>query len=157
MATWKPKFIDVLSIKGSVTDAAKAAGITRQTAYQHRRTDEVFAKCWALAEEEVSDSIEREMWRRAVEGVDKPHYYKDQLVDTYKEYSDRLLIVLARARNPKRFTPEKRLEHSGAIGGQAQVVITIPDNSRDPDALGSKKTVIEGEAHEITKQLDEDD
>lgn len=144
---WKPAFLKILAEKGNVTDASQIVGISRQTAYQHRRTDEKFAKAWAEAEEEVADKLEAEAYRRAVEGVQKKVFYRDQHIDTISEYSDRLLIVLLRARNPKRFTPEKKLEHSGDVG-QARILITIPDNGRDPELVDAKP-VIEGEAHLI--------
>lgn len=144
---WKPAFLKVFSERGHVTDAARVAGISRQTAYQHRRTDEKFAKAWAEAEEIVAETLEAEAFRRAVEGVEKNVFYRDKKIDTVREYSDRLLIVLLRARNPKRFTPEKKLEHSGDVG-QARILITIPDNGRDPELVDAKP-VIEGEAHLI--------
>lgn len=51
----------------------------------------------------AADRLEREAWRRAVEGWEEPVYPKGQLVGTVRLYSDTLLALLLRAARPKRY------------------------------------------------------
>lgn len=86
-------------------DACRAAGISRTAAYEWRENDEVFRAAWNEAMDEAADRAEREAWRRAVEGVDKPligRVGKDQdgVIEVVKEYSDTILLRLLGARRP---------------------------------------------------------
>jgi hypothetical protein len=84
---WHTTFIDALSATSSVVQAARAAGISPRTAYRHRKGNAHF----------------REAWRRAVEGYDYPVTYGGQITDTYKKYSDTLLIFLLKANCPEKY------------------------------------------------------
>ena len=48
---WHVLFLHKLREAGSVLAAAKAAGISRKTAYWHRRVDTVFATKWDAAKD----------------------------------------------------------------------------------------------------------
>jgi hypothetical protein len=91
---WKPVFLDQLRKTGIVSEAARAAGIARKTAYKHRNQTDSFKEEWDEALEEACDSLESEARRRAVEGVDHPVIYQGEITATYKDYSDTLLIFL---------------------------------------------------------------
>jgi hypothetical protein len=86
-----------------VSEACRAAGIGRTTAYEWRDTDPVFAAAWKDAEEDAADKLEREAWRRGVEGTDKPITYQGEITGTYKEYSDRMLEILLKGHRPEKF------------------------------------------------------
>lgn len=75
---------------------------------------------WNDAEQEAADALEREAWRRAVEGTDKPVTYQGQITATYKEYSDRMLEMLLKAHRPEKFKDRVSNEHSGPGGGPIQ-------------------------------------
>src|SRR5688500_3930372 len=87
------KFLEVLRRTCNVSEAARGAGISRDTAYRHR-TDPTFALAWDEAEQEAADALEREAWRRGVEGTQKPIVYKGKVTAHYLEYSDRMLELL---------------------------------------------------------------
>lgn len=113
-------FISVLSESCNVSEACRAAGIGRTTAYEWRRDDLTFAAQWDEAEEEAADRLEREAWRRAVDGTDKPVTHQGVITATYKEYSDRMLEILLKAHRPEKFVEKVRNEHTGANGGPIQ-------------------------------------
>ena len=95
--------------------SAEAAGTSRRNAYKARYSSEAFAAKWDEAIASATDKLELEARRRAYSGVDEPVYYKGQLIDTIKKYSDNLLITLLKAHRPEKF--RERFEHTGADGG----------------------------------------
>jgi hypothetical protein len=116
----KEKFLEVLRATCNVSESAIAARIRRRLAYQWRDKDEEFRAAWDDAEQEATDALEREAWRRAVEGVDKPVTFKGEITDTYKEYSDRLLEMLLRGHRPHKYKDRVSAEVSGPGGGPIQ-------------------------------------
>lgn len=94
---WRPAFLSAFAEAGSVATACRAAGIDRSTAYRERQRDEEFALAWADTEESAMDMLEAEALRRAMEG------------------SDRLLIMLLRARRPGIYREDVRVEHAGKV------------------------------------------
>lgn len=71
--------------RGSLTAAAKAAGIVRRTHYDWLEKDPQYAKSFESAKGRALDSLETEAWDRAFEG------------------SDLLLIFLLKANNPAKY------------------------------------------------------
>lgn len=123
------KFLAVLAQTCNVSEAVRAAGIGRTTAYAWRETDQAFRAAWDEAEQEGADALEREAWRRAVEGVDRPITYQGDITATYKEYSDRLLELLLKAHRPEKFKDRVQAEHTGRVGlGVADTL--SPDDRR---------------------------
>lgn len=114
---WEDKFFAAFAETGIVLRACKAAQVSRSTVYLHRDKDEAFAERWREAEEESADAAESEAWRRGVEGIDKPVFYKGEQVSVMREYSDRMLELVLKARRPDRF----RDNHKHEIGGEATV------------------------------------
>lgn len=58
---------------------------------------------------------EDELLRRAIEGVDKPIYYKGQQIDTVKEYSDTLLQMMLKAGKPDKYSEKHKVDHGGLV------------------------------------------
>jgi hypothetical protein len=117
----REKFIAVLRETCNVSEAARAAGIGRRTAYEWRDKDAAFAGDWDEAEQEAADKLEREAWRRGVEGVDKPVVHQGVIMTTYKEYSDKMLEILLKGHRPEKFADRSKIEHSGVIGLEAMI------------------------------------
>src|SRR5215813_7063029 len=67
---WQQAFLLALENTSCVTEAAKAAGISTQTAYLHKRQDPAFAKQWEEALERSADSLVAEARKRAFNGSD---------------------------------------------------------------------------------------
>ena len=101
--TWRPAFLEALAETGNVTEAAKLAGIAKQTAYVSYHDDAEFRKAWDIAHLAASVPLEEEARRRAVDGVDEPVFYKGKRVATVKKYSDALLMFLLKGANPDRY------------------------------------------------------
>lgn len=105
--TRSARFLALLAAGRSVTAAARLTGVSRETVYQHRRSDPDFARAWDDAIEQAADLLEDEAWRRGVEGVTttSPIYVQGELVGerVVMRYSDRLLLRLLEARRPERY------------------------------------------------------
>lgn len=111
----RERFIATLAETCNVSEACRAAGIGRTTAYEWKEADEAFAAAWDDAEQEAADKLEREAWRRGVEGTDKPVTFQGRICDTYKEYSDRMLELLLKAHRPDKFVERQKVEQSGEL------------------------------------------
>lgn len=116
-------FLAVLRETCNVSAAARAAGISRTAAYEHR-ADPVFAMAWDEAEQEAADRLEGEAWRRAVDGTDKPVVHQGKITTTYKEYSDRMLELLLKAHRPDKFRERVSTELSGPKGDPIKSEVT---------------------------------
>ena len=64
----KKKFIETLEAQGTVSHAAKAAGVSRWTAYRWRQDDLEFADQWDEAHENAVDAVENVIYQRALGG-----------------------------------------------------------------------------------------
>lgn len=109
------KFLDVLRETCNVSEAANAAGVARRTVYEWRDADDAFRAAWDEAEQVAADRLEREAWRRAVEGTDKPVTFQGVITATYKEYSDKMLEMLLKAHRPDKFKDRVQNEHTGNV------------------------------------------
>jgi hypothetical protein len=99
----------------SVTCAAEIAGRSRATFYRWREEDEAFAAAWDDALESGTDRLEKEAIRRAVEGVNKPVFYKGKVVGHITEYSDTMLAMQLNARRPEKYRVNHKVEHTGGV------------------------------------------
>lgn len=99
-----------------IGEAAKMAGFTLRSVYNWRDKDPVFKERLEEADHEVKGKIEAEIFRRGVDGIDKPVFYQGKVVATVKEHSDRLLELLAYAHMPEKYTKVVKNEHTGKDG-----------------------------------------
>ncbi|ANS04709.1 hypothetical protein [uncultured Mediterranean phage] len=146
----RERFCQIIALTGNVSEACRQVGIVRSTAYVARKKDKVFADLWDEAEETAADAVEAEMWRRGVEGVDRPVVYQGEIrpkLDakgekilgedgmpvplTIKEFSDPLLIQMAKAKRPEKFN--ERLQVEGMGGGNLIVEHVISLKRRTPE------------------------
>jgi len=99
------RFLDELGECGSVCEAARRARMPRASLYRRRADDPEFAKAWDQALEMAYDLLHDEAMRRAIEGVEKPVFYRGEQVAVVRRKSDRLLMFLMRAHRPARYDP----------------------------------------------------
>lgn len=111
----KRAFLAAFRELGTITAACRQVGVGRTTAFRHRQQDEDFALAWAEIDEEVVERMEREAFRRAVEGTTKPLVSAGRHVTDVTEYSDSLLQFLLKGRRPERYRDNVKVEHSGRI------------------------------------------
>ena len=64
----KKRFVDALTVQGTVYHAAQAAGISRWTAYRWREDDPAFAELWDEAIENAVDAVENAVYQKALSG-----------------------------------------------------------------------------------------
>jgi hypothetical protein len=102
-ADWRPAFLVALGQTCNVASACRAARVSRRTAYYHREKFPKFRGAWDDAIDEAVDVLEGEARRRAVEGTDRPVFYKGKQVGAIREYSDKLLIFLLKANRPEKY------------------------------------------------------
>jgi hypothetical protein len=123
---WKTPFLAAFEELGMVTAACVKAKVARQTVYDARR-DEAFAAAWDEIENKTTDAMEREAYRRGVEGVVEPVVSAGRHVTNVRKYSDTLLIFMLKARKPGVYRENVKVEHSGQIDGKHMV--ELPDTS----------------------------
>jgi len=66
--TKKKRFIETLASQGTVSHAAEAAGVSRNTAYRWRQDDLEFASLWDEAHENAVDVVESVLYQSALSG-----------------------------------------------------------------------------------------
>lgn len=131
-AARKAAFLEAFRIEGTILHAAAAAEVGRTTIYSWLKGDPEFAAAFQVAVEDYTDKIEREAFRRAVEGYDEPIIGQmQQLVDdgsgrkraissaavigTVRKYSDKLLEALLRGNRREKYNIRQH-EISGKDG-----------------------------------------
>lgn len=130
---WKPRFIEAFREHKLITPACEAVGVGRTTVYDARRNDEEFAAKWAEVETEMVEAMEREAYRRAVEGVRKPLVSAGKHVTDVVEYSDGLLQFLLKARRPEQYRERHDINHSGRVDGTTKVEVVAVSVDRGKD------------------------
>lgn len=104
---WTPdrqrQFIHQLSRIGVVSAAAKAVGMTRDSAYKLRRRKdaESFAAAWDMALEMGHDNSHEHAITRAIEGYTVPYFYGGRMRGEVRRYDNRLLFALLAAHSNK--------------------------------------------------------
>lgn len=94
-------FLTKLRSCGVASIAAREVGRSEASFQRERRDNEAFSAAWDWALREAADLLVVEAKRRAMDGVDKPIFYKGDEVATVKEYSDSLLIKLLEGLHPE--------------------------------------------------------
>jgi hypothetical protein len=111
-ANWPERFLKAFAKSGNITQAAKAARVTRQSVYLHRQADPAFETAFLDAQEEATDLLELEARRRAETGTLKPVYQQGEEVGKVREFSDTLLL---KANRPDKFKDRAELQHGGRV------------------------------------------
>ena len=133
----KRAWLDAFRAHGMVSKACEATGCPRSSVYVWRQRDEEFALAWADIEEATTERMEREAYRRAVEGVvDKIHVNSaGEVVGEEIKYSDTLLIFMLKARRPEKYRDNIKVEHAGGIDHRGAVLVTDPELAEEARAL----------------------
>jgi len=131
-AIQKKAFLEAFENNPSFTMAAETAHVDRKSIFNWRQTDKAFAdaieKIKPNAKVNYLETLEEEARRRAKDGIDKPIYYRGELVATIKEYSDTLLMFLLNGAAPEKYHRE-RVEVTGRDDGP--IVIKVVYDDRD--------------------------
>lgn len=148
-AAAQEKFLKSFSMTANVRAACMQAGIERSLVYYWQEHDPSFSLRFNVAEQEANDVIRAELFRRAVQGYEKPVtsvgkavYDKDGKLLTERVYSDNLLSLLARARMPE-FRDKQSVDLNANINGQMNStnLISIDTRSLSTDQLAKLKAL----------------
>lgn len=118
----KQQFLDKLAEGASIVDASGTPSMRRKL-YRLRDADPEFARLWAEAYREGTDTLVAEARRRAFEGVEDVKVIGSgdfQREVQVRHYSDTLLMFLIKQRDPS-FRDNSRVELTGGNGGPVQV------------------------------------
>jgi hypothetical protein len=112
------RFIDTLSLTGSVGQAAASAGVSSRSAYRlrNRAGAESFAKAWDAAQTLSATRIVSIIFDRAVNGRAERFYKDGELVMERRIPSDYLLTWLAARLDPLRFGSPLAAARAAATG-----------------------------------------
>jgi transposase-like protein len=66
--TLRKSLIETLATQGTVSHAAQAAGVSRNTVYRWRDEDREFASLWNEAHETAVDTVESVLYQKALSG-----------------------------------------------------------------------------------------
>ena len=89
-------FLRVLATTHNVSAAARAVGMSRQSAYKLRARlkGQPFDMAWDAAFQSAFDRLAEAAMERALNGVEVPHFHKGEQVGTSRRYDERLTIAL---------------------------------------------------------------
>lgn len=112
----KPKmaeFLRVLAAHQCVAAAARAVGMSRQSAYKlrNRLKGEPFDIAWEAAFQHGYDALHQAALERALHGVEEPIFHAGEQVGTRRRFDERLTIFLLSRRNAQ---GAQRLSRYGA-------------------------------------------
>lgn len=95
------QFLRELAATHNVAAAAKAVGMSRQSAYRMRARlkGEPFDIAWETAFQHGYDALAQAALERALHGVEVPHFHKGELVHISRKFDERLTVFLLAARN----------------------------------------------------------
>lgn len=112
-------------IREGVTNKDAAAACGCGTKYFQRRRKEVpeFEQAYQDARADGDDVIRAEVHRRGVEGVKRAIYHDGRVVGHKQEYSDQLLMFLAKSRMPGEFGDRQTVDHVHKLEGAAETLI----------------------------------
>lgn len=120
------QFLETLRDVPNVTAAAHLIGMSRRALYNIREADEEFKKDWDDAVDEGVELIERELHRRAVEGVEKTFYKNGEKTGSVTEYSDVLLMFMLKAVRPDKYRERYDVTSDGEKLGAPTIEVILP-------------------------------
>jgi hypothetical protein len=137
-------FLQMLAEYPSVTHAAAAVGVETVTVYRHKRNDPQFSVAFDDAVTAGMSLLETEAIRRATQGIEEKVYYKGEVIDTKRTYSDGLLMFVLKGRMRETYGDKREL--TGKDGAPIQVDsrnIILNAESMSPDARAAMRVVLE--------------
>lgn len=115
-------FFDAYADCGSVTAAAKAAGVSREAHYKRLDKDAEYRKAFEALQDRVGQQLEDVLIDRAINGVKRQLHWRGKPMKTKNghlvyeiEYDNNLGIVLLRRFRPRLYREHVVQEHTGSI------------------------------------------
>jgi hypothetical protein len=138
---WTETFLTAIAEGAHVRLAAARAKVHFTLPYKRRRFDAAFRAAWDEATELGTEALEHEAVRRAYHGVEEPVFYEGVQCGSVTKYSDKLLMVLLKARNPAKYR-----EGSGAESapGPVSININIVEKRAGAPEVGDFRAITDG-------------
>jgi len=158
----KRAYLKALSLAGTQTHAAEAAGIDRTTAWHWTKEEGEAADQYREALEEAreagADYLEAEAIRRATSGVQRLKFHQGTMITVpligkdekprlddkgeeimvpyvEHEYSDVLLIFMLKGYRPEKFKDRAAIQHEGNLIKGVQII--MPEANKEPGGNGN--------------------
>lgn len=131
----KRAYLVALSRSWNFAQAALAAGVDRGTGYNWRQNvppDPAFMTALTEANNLFVERAEAEMWRRGIDGVEKPVYQQGRMVGTVREFDTTAAIFMLKGAKPDKYRDRFGLEHSGPNGGPMVTKVTFGGRYKPP-------------------------
>lgn len=103
-------FLERLAESGSVRQAARAAGVTRQAVWKLRRRAPAFDAAYREVMAQTVELMAETAMDRAIHGTEQPVYQGGALVGHRIVHHDQLLAYLLRVRDPLNYAPVDELD-----------------------------------------------
>lgn len=116
----RKKYLDALVETGLRIVAAEKANVHPATVGRHRKEDPEFAQDEADAMERHNASVEREVQRRGILGIQEAIYWEGVVVGHKTVYSDKLLELYAK-RRIREYSPRVEIDQNTNHGGSIAV------------------------------------
>jgi hypothetical protein len=115
-------FLDSLRATNcSIRRSCKVSGLNRTMVESLKLRCSDFAKAWKDVYEEITDKLEEEGFRRAVEGVEQDVFANGVVVGTKTVYSDSLLALMLQGRRSDVYRNKTATELSGPNGAPVEL------------------------------------
>jgi hypothetical protein len=148
------RFIEVLADTGIVSLAAKAVGMSRESANRLRRSPHgaAFARAWDAARHHAGSALEDIAFERAIEGVEHNVYDEHgTVICTKRVYNDRLLTFLLSHLKPERYGRDAL--PPSAADGPATLEASL--RAMEPQLPAPVEDLLDGETLEHELQIAE--
>ena len=105
---WRPRdrFLRAFARTASVSQACRASGVPRRTAYNWRDADADFRRRWDAARARGVALLHDEAMRRALEGDEQPVWHAGRVVDHVGVADNRTLWRLMQALHAEKYGPD---------------------------------------------------
>lgn len=140
------QFIATLANTGSVTEAARAAGIAVRSAYRlrHHPQGAAFARAWEAALMTAASRLTAVAFDRAITGSPRRLWRGGELVATTMVPSDRMLMFLLRHLQPRLFGAEADIRDGERMAaGYGAAVEALADAPVNCDLLNPADIVLD--------------
>lgn len=117
------RFLEAFQLTSTLSAAAGKSNVARRTHYNWLHDDHAYALKFKTVNEKVTEDLEAEVYNRAMNGAEKPVFYKGDRVGIIREKSDVLLMFLLNARRPEVY--RRRLDVNAKHGPTDEVTAEI--------------------------------
>ena len=106
----KRQILKQLEKTGNLRGSCAKFGVSEQTWFYHIKKDPVLKEMYDAAKGKALNRLTEVAHDRAINGTDKPVYYKGELVGHEKIYDNRLLETLLRAHDPDTYANKSQVQ-----------------------------------------------